>query len=60
VGETVGVCDRVGEYDAVGAFVERLGDIPESFLASSVPDVESDLPAVILDPLDFKIHSNGT
>lgn len=58
--ETVGVCDGVGEDDAMGAFVEGLGDVPEPFLSSCVPDVEGDLPPVIFDPLDFKIDPDCT
>lgn len=43
MGETVRVCDGIGQNDAVGSFVERFGDVPEALLASSVPNVESDL-----------------
>jgi hypothetical protein len=43
----------------MGPFVEGLGDIAESLLASSIPDVQSDQTVVDLDPLHFKVDSNG-
>lgn len=59
MGETVGVGDGVSEDDAVGTLIEGLGDVSEPFLPGCVPDVESDLAAVVVDPLNFEIYSDG-
>jgi hypothetical protein len=41
------------------AFVEGFGYISESLLTCRIPDVESDLVAILLDPFDLEIDANG-
>ena len=43
----------------MGSFIKGLGDVSEPLLACSVPDVESDGLALIVNPFDFKIDPNG-
>ena len=56
--ETVGICNGVGENDAVSTFVKRFGNISKSLLSGSVPDVESDLASIQFDSLDFEIYTD--
>lgn len=42
------------------SFVERFGDIAETFLAGSVPDVKGDLVALQFHPLYLEIHADST
>jgi hypothetical protein len=59
VGVAVGIGDGVGEYDAVCAFVEGLGDVAKALLAGCVPDVEGDLATVDLHAFYFEVHTDG-
>ena len=52
--------DRVGEYDAMSSFVEWFGDVSESFLTCSIPDVECDLTTIKLDAFNFEVNTDST
>jgi len=58
--ETHRISNGVGKDDPMRTLIERFGDIPESLLTGSVPNVESDLSAIELDSLDLEINPNCT
>lgn len=54
------VIDAIGQDDAAGSLVVSLSDVPESFLACSIPDLQSDFGTVDGNGLDLEIDSNGS
>ena len=52
------VIDSIGQDDAAGSFVVSLGNVSESFLACSIPDLQPDFGTINGNGLDFEIYSN--